>query len=254
MSYLSKMQKFHIILVLCFISLFASAQTKPITKAAKTATVAPKTAPKTGVKPPKETTYTKWSLRAGCNLSVVYLARNIKDDNNAPGFCGGINYEINNFMRVSTLYTHFRPINIEPTWLNVRANTYEMNLEMIARFPNKKTQLYPFVGLSYNTYDGFFTGQLDYLNLKEYYAANTVVKNRWLGLNLGTGIEHNFGILGIFLDYRMRIGKQEDATGVNIMDVCYTAGLKVRIPETKATKKFAQRFGTKNRFNLKTKN
>jgi hypothetical protein len=248
------MQKLSIFLVLCFLSIVTTAQTRPVTRTANTHTVAPKTIPKPLPKSAKETTYTKWSAKAGCNLSVVYLARNVKDDNNAPGFCGGITYEVNNFMRISTLYTHFRPINIEPTWLNVRASTYEMNLELVARFPNKRTQLYPFVGLSYNTYDGFFTGQADYLNLKEYYADNTVVKNRWLGLNLGTGIEHNFGILGIYLDYRMRIGKQEDAKGVNIMDVCYTAGLKVRLPETKGTKKFSQRFKTKNRFNLKTKN
>ena len=250
MYYLCRMQKFYLFLALCFLSMWAIAQTRPVTRPAKTATVAPKPAPKTT--PKKETTYTRWSAKAGANISVVYLARNVKDNNNAPGFCGGINYEVNNFIRVSTLYSYFRPINIEPTWLNVRASSYEMNLEMVARFPNRKTLLYPFFGVSYNTYDGFFTGELDYLNLKEYYAANSVVRNRWLGLNFGTGMEHNFGILGVFVDYRMRVGKQEEGIGINIMDVCYTGGLKVTFPEGKGFKKFSQRFRTRNRFNLKT--
>lgn len=231
-------------MVLCVLYTFGIAQTRPAPRTARTATVAPKT-----IKP-KETKYTKWSAKAGANISVVYLARNVKDNNNAPGFCGGINYEINNFLRVATLYSYFRPINIEPTWLNVRASSYEMNVEMVAHFPNKKTLLYPFVGVSYNTYDGFFTGQLDYLNLKEYYSANSMVRNRWFGLNFGTGIEHNFGLVGIFVDYRMRVGKQEDGIGVNIMDVCYTGGLKVRFPYGKGARKFSKIFRTHDRFNL----
>ncbi len=182
----------------------------------------------------KERPYTKWSAKAGANVSVIFLARNTKDNNNSPGVCGGLTYEVNNFVRVSTLYTQFRPINIEPTWYDINANSYEMNLEVMARFPNKKTLLYPFAGLSYNTFKGFFTGELDYLNLKEFYKSNTTIKNNWLGLNLGTGIEHNFGILGLFIDYRMRVGKQDGS--INIMDVCYTGGVKVRFPYGKIAK------------------
>ena len=199
-------------------------------KPAKTSTITPG-------KIEKERPFTRWSLKAGGNISVIYLARNVKDKNYEPGYCGGLTYEINNFVRVSTLYTRFRPLNIEPTWLDVKANTYEINLEMLAKFPNKKTLLYPFVGFSYNTFTGFFTGESDYLNLREYYAVNSTIKNQWLGLNLGTGLEHNFGIIGLFIDYRMRVGKQE--TAINIMDVCYTGGIKIRFPYGKLAKKLA---------------
>lgn len=185
----------------------------------------------------KERQFTRWSLKTGANISVIYLARNVKDKNNEPGFCAGITYEINNFIRIASLYTRFQPINIEPTWLNVKANTFEINLEMLARFPNQKTLLYPFVGFSYNTYTGFFTGESDYLNLREYYAVNSTIKNQWLGANLGTGLEHNFGIIGVFIDYRMRVGRQEKT--INIMDVCYTGGLKIRFPYGKIAKRIA---------------
>jgi hypothetical protein len=221
-------------MMLCSSSIFS--QVKKITNAAaKTNTI---TSKKTLNKEPK---YTRWSLKAGGNISVIYLARNVKEKNNEPGYCGGLTYEINNFVRVSTLYSRFQPINIEPTWLNVRANTYESNLEILARFPNQKTLLYPFIGVSYNTYTGFFTGQSDYLNLKEYYAVNSTIKNQWLGFNLGTGIEHHFGILGLFIDYRMRVGKQENA--FNIMDVCYTGGLKIRFPYGKLAKRISSASG-----------
>ena len=207
------------------------------TVAAKTKTITPAK--------PKEKLYIPWSIKVGGNTSVIFLSRNIKDRNNEPGFCGGLNYEINNLFRLSSLYSYFNPINIAPTWENVKASSFEINAEIVAHFPNKKTLLYPFVGLSYNTYKGFFTGKQDYLNLKEFYTPNSTVKNHWLGLNIGTGLEHNFGIIGLFVDYRMRIGKLDKV--FNIMDVCYTGGVKVRFPEGKAAKRF---FGTRNRYNI----
>lgn len=207
----------------------------------KTTAKAKTTTPKRN---PKETTYTKLSMKAGGSVSVIYLARNIKDNNNEPGYCGGLVYEVNNFVRLSGLYTYFKPINIEPTWYNVKASTMEANMEVLAKFPNKKTLLYPFFGFSYNTYNGFFTGQNDYLNLSEKYQTNTTVKNHWWGANLGTGIEHNFGILGLFLDYRMRVGRHEHM--INIMDVCYTGGLKIHFPYGRLAKTLSPR--TSDRF------
>lgn len=230
------------ILLVAFILLGSStifAQVKKVAKAGiATSTVAP-------TKLEKETPYTRWSLKMGGNISVIYLARNTKDKNNEPGYCAGATYEVNNFVRVSALYTRFNPINIKPTWFNVIANTYESNLEIIARFPNNKTLLYPFAGFSYNTFSGYFTGESDYLNLKEYYKVNSTVKSQWLGFNIGTGLEHNFGIVGLFIDYRMRIGKQE--TAFNIMDVCYTGGIKIRFPYGKVAKRISNS-GSRNRF------
>lgn len=221
-----------IIILLCvFLPMFNYAQTDKIITPAKSKTIPHKSSKQ------NEKEFSKISVKAGVNISVIYLARNIKEKNNEPGYCAGLLYDINGFVRLSGLYTRFQPINIEPTWYNVRANTFELNMELIAKFPNKKTLLYPFIGLSYNTYKGFFTGQQDYLNLLEYYKANSTIVNRWLGVNVGIGMEHNFGTLGLFVDYRMRVGKQEKA--FNIMDVCYTGGLKVRFPYGKVAKSIA---------------
>jgi len=193
----------------------------------------------------KEVRFTKWSIKAGANIGVLYLSRNTKDRNNEPGYSGGITRDVNDFVRVSGLYTYFKPFDILPTWEHVKGNTYEINLEIIARFPNKKTLLYPFVGLSYNTFSGFFTGKNDYLNLRNYYTINSTINNNWLGINLGSGLEHSFGILGLYIDYRMRIGKEEKA--FNIMDVCYTTGIKVRFPYGKLAKKYS---GINDRYNF----
>ncbi len=215
------------------------------TFAQRTVAVKTKTITSASVKP-KEKLFIPLSIKAGANLSVIFLARNVKENNNEPGYCFGGGYEVNNFFRVAALYSYFKPINIAPTWENIKANSIEINAEIVARFPNKKTLLYPFAGLSYNTFKGFFTGQQDFLNLKEFYTPNSRVTNNWLGLNLGTGLEHNFGIIGLFIDYRMRVGKQDKV--FNIMDVCYTGGVKIRFPYGEAGKRF---FGGKDRYNLK---
>jgi hypothetical protein len=222
--------KIHIIAFFCLVSLTLNSQTSSKPGIKKTKPLAPAK---------KEKEFSKLSIKGGFNISVIYLARNIKDNNNEPGYSGGITYRINDYIRVSGLYTKFKPINIEPTWLNVNANTIESNLEIMANFPNKQTLLYPFAGFSYNTYKGYFTGKQDYLNLIEYYPANSIVRNNWVGFNLGAGIEHNFGILGLYFDYRMRVGKQE--RGFNIMDVCYTGGVKINFPKNKIKSIFSTR-------------
>lgn len=171
---------------------------------------------------------TNFEAGAGIMGSVLYLSRNIKEDNDALGYTFVANYGGHKLLRYSIQYTYYKPINIEPTWYTIRANTFEFNTEILARFPNNKTYLYPFLGLSYNTFKGYFTGANDYLNLRETYRPNTNVINNWLGLNLGTGFEHAFGPVVIFFDYRMRIGR-ERGWSFNIMDVCYGGGLRVKL-------------------------
>lgn len=176
----------------------------------------------------KELEYTNLQVGAGVMGSVLYLSRNIKEDNDAKGITVVANYGGHKLLRFSAQYTRYVPINIAPTWYTIKANTIEANMEVMARFNNNKTFLYPFLGLSYNEFKGYYTGFNDYLNLREKYRPNSNIVNRWVGLNIGTGLEHSFGMLTIFCDYRMRVGKQEEG-GVNIMDVCYSAGLRLKL-------------------------
>jgi hypothetical protein len=186
-----------------------------------------------------EIEYTNLQVGAGMMGSVLYLSRNVKESNDAKGYTIVANYGGHKLLRFSAQYTHYVPINIAPTWYTIKANTIEANMEIMARFSNDKTFLYPFLGLSYNEFKGFYTGFNDYLNLREKYRPNTNIVSKWVGLNIGTGLEHSFNMLVVFADYRMRVGKQEEG-GVNIMDVCYSAGLRLKlfVPKFKHTKIF----------------
>lgn len=193
---------------------------------------------------------TNYQVGFGMMGSVLYLSRNIKEDNDAKGYVFTANYGGQNYCRVNVQYTQYKPINIEPTWYDIKANSIEANLEILARFKNEVTLLYPFVGFSYNTFKGYFTGIDDYLNLQERYKRNSTVKNSWLGLNIGTGLEHTFGPVVLFIDYRMRIGKTDNYASINIQDVCYGGGLRLKIYVPKNNQRKNKTFGSGNRYKL----
>jgi len=205
--------------------------------------------------PPKKKTKrefikTNYQVGAGMMGSVLYLSRNIKEDNDAKGYVITANYGGQNYCRINVQYTQYKPINIEPTWYDIKANTIEANLEILARFKNEVTLLYPFVGFSYNTFKGYFTGLDDYLNLQERYKRNSTVKSTWLGLNIGTGIEHAFGPVVLFFDYRMRLGKTDSFSNINVQDVCYGGGLRLKIYVPKSNHTRKKTFGSGNRYKL----
>lgn len=178
----------------------------------------------------KEEGMTNFQIGGGIMGSVLYLSRNIKEDNDALGYTINANYGGHKLLRFSVQYTKYFPINIEPTWYTIKANTIEANVEILARFKNNKTFLYPYGGISYNTFRGYFTGADDFLNLREKYEPNSYVSSYWLGLNVGTGMEHAIGrFIVLFVDYRMRVGKTEERAGFNIMDVCYSGGIRLKL-------------------------
>lgn len=180
----------------------------------------------------KEEKKNTFEIGGGIMSSVVYLSRNVNEGNDARGWTVMANYGDDRYLRVSLQFTKYFPIDIAPTWYDINATTAEFNIEKMVLFKNNKTILYPFLGLSYNTFKGYFTGFNDYLNLREKYTVNAIASTKWVGLNLGTGIEHAFGPIVIFMDYKMRVGQMEKPFGFNIMDVCYSAGVraKLRVP------------------------
>ena len=175
---------------------------------------------------------TNLALGGGITRSVLYLSRNVKEDIDAIGYTASLMYGGNKLTRTIVEYTYYRKINIEPTWYNIKAYSLEANVHFIARFKSKKAIFYPLFGLSYNVFSGFFTGENDFLRLIKLYTKNQQVTTRWVGLNAGTGFEYFFKPGSFFVDYKMRIGFTEGTSQFNIMDVCFSGGLRfnLRVP------------------------
>lgn len=189
----------------------------------------------------------RFGVGFGVTRSVLYLSRNIKEQNDANGFTGIITYHSRKNWRFTAEVTRFNTLNIEPTWLNIQAYTYELNAQLCAKFASSRTLFYPLFGLSYNTFRAYFTGVNDFMNLKAFYPVQSQVNTNWLGANVGAGMEHSFKGFSIFATYRMRVGKMERKNQFNIMDVCYGAGLRYDIKLPKSVNIFK---GTRGRYNL----
>jgi hypothetical protein len=195
----------------------------------------------------RELNPTQLGVGVGVTRSVLYLSRNIKEQNDATGYTASLTWHTHRNWRFCAEATKFNTINIEPTWQNIRAYNFELNAQLFARFNNINTLFYPIFGLSYNTFRAYFTGINDFMNLKEFYSPQTTVNTNWLGLNVGAGIEHRFRDITVFGTYRMRVGKMERKNQFNIMDVCYGAGIRYDIKMPNLFNIFK---GTRGRYNL----
>lgn len=200
------------------------------------------------IKPAKKSRPKTTNLGIGGSFtkSVLYLSRNVKENNDAKGNTISVVYGGSKIFRVSAEYTRFRTVHIAPTWFDIKAATYELNGHVIARFQTDKAYFYPIFGLSYNTFTGFFTGQNDFLQLKEKHKENTIVTTNWLGLNVGTGFEYKFKAISLYMDYKMRIGLA-DRKQLNIMDVCFHFGARYNLKVPSIYKIFS---GTRSRYFL----
>jgi len=191
---------------------------------------------------------TNLAISGSVTRSVLYLSRNVKEDNDALGYSFSLIYDGAKLFRMSFEYTRYNTINIEPTWYDIHASTAEVNGQIIARFRNNKAYFYPLFGVSYNIFSGYFTGRNDFLGVGEKYKSNTIVSTNWFGVNIGTGYEYRFKAVSLFMDYKMRVGKA-DRKQLNIMDVCYSFGLRYNLRVPSIYKIFS---GTKSRYLLDT--
>lgn len=210
-----------------------------------------KKVPKKNVKPEVKRYPSKTNLGVGLGLtrSVVYLARNVKPNNNATGLNVALVYGGSKLFRASFEYTRYLGMDIAPTWYNIKASTIELNMHILARFRSRNAYFYPLFGLSYNTFSGTYTGINDFLNLGSLYEKNQKVVTKWLGVNLGTGYEIYFKPGSFFLDYKMRVGMTEGYNKLNIQDVCVTAGLRFNLRVPSIYSLFIYR-GTRSRYLL----
>jgi hypothetical protein len=123
-------------------------------------------------------------------------------------------------------------------------------MHVLARFKKTKAYFYPLFGISYNSFSGYFTGLNDFLNLSDKYKKNEVAKTNWLGFNVGAGYEQYFKQVSVFGEYKMRVGNSDEKGQVNIMDVCFSFGVRYNL---KVPSIYRLVNGTKSRYLLDPK-
>ncbi len=189
---------------------------------------------------------TNFSFGAGYTNSAVFLQRNTLDNTKIQGFSGYLMYDLSRTLRLSTEYTRYNKTDIAPTWYNIHASTIEANLHILWR-SKSHLSFYPMAGLSLNIFKGYFTGLADYQNLTEKYKQNNEVVTRWMGLNMGVGMEYSINPIILFGTSKMRVGFSDGRSGLNIVDVCFSAGIRYNLRVPSLYRLFK---GTRNRYFL----
>lgn len=199
------------------------------------------------VKPTPEPPNTDLTFGASFTRSVLFLARNTRERNDAAGITLNGTYGGNRPFRASLEYTLYRSIDIAPTWYNIRASTLEFNGQAVFR-SKSNIGFYLLAGFSYNVFKGYFTGKNDYLNLQTLYGSQQNITTRWLGFNTGVGFEYTVKRVVMFGAYKMRVGRSEGFKDVNVQDVCFSAGVRYvfKVPALRRLLK-----GPRNRYFLK---
>ena len=189
---------------------------------------------------------TNLSIGIGITNSAVFLQRNTLDDGNVKGLTGCATYDLSKIFRVSLDYTRYNELNIAPTWYNIHASTVEMNLYVLWH-SKENLCFYPLTGLSLNRFEGYFTGLDDYQHLSDKYRKDRDITTLWLGVNAGLGFEYMIKPIIIFGSYKMRIGYSNGSSQLNIVDVCFSFGVRYNLRVPSFYKLFR---GTRNRYFL----
>src|SRR5690349_264295 len=93
------------------------------------------------VPPPKKPyNVSRLGIGVGRARSVLFLMRNIKQDNEAHGWDVSLAYNLSRVMKITSNYTWYRPIDIAPTWYGVEGRTFEVNVNWLFTFPDGRTR------------------------------------------------------------------------------------------------------------------
>ena len=96
----------------------------------------------------------RFGFGLGYARSVLYLTRNVNNNNDAKGLNAILTYEKGNYFRTTFEYTYYGSIDIKPTWIGVKARTFELNMNIISKSKSENFYFYPIAGLSYNIFKG----------------------------------------------------------------------------------------------------
>lgn len=199
------------------------------------------------IKPPKShPSSTNLGIGMGLTNSAVFLQRNTLDEDNILGLTGCLTYDASKLLRVSVDYTRYQKVDIQPTWYNIRASTLEANVYVLW-YSKGGLCFYPIAGLSYNVFKGYFTGQADFQHLTSRYSSNREITTRWIGVNTGVGMEYPIKPFAIFGSFKLRTGFSEGWSQLNIVDVCFSAGIRYNLKAPSLYKLFK---GTGHRYYL----
>lgn len=169
-------------------------------------------------------------IGAGGLLTSLNFFKNAQKFTYYPAVSVRAYYQPKGYIRFMVDYSSLvQPANIIPTWLNVKSTYVDMDAHLLMHFYNSgnsnKSIVYFIMGVSAQSWKGYYTGIDDYNSSVLKIEANTNYKTVYFGGNVGFGFEYKFATrLGLYGEIRFRITDTD--VGFGLSDVCYGVGLK----------------------------
>lgn len=180
---------------------------------------------------------TRFFILAGASWAAIDLARY---NDNVPklGINGRLYGYLTSNVRLAGEYTYTLPHNDDQTWLNIKAQSYELNIHINGIVTKTNLGFYAFSGACMQQWKGEFTGLNDLKGYSRIITPGTTDSyTSFLG-NFGCGFEKNFRYLGLYGEFKFRLGEGDANVRIRINDVVYGVGLKANIPTRKLGKLF----------------
>ncbi len=166
----------------------------------------------------------------GASYSSVNIHRNYSQNPYKFGWNARVCWELAGSMRITGEYTSMPLFQVTPTWLNVKNRVVELNVNYLARIKDQKALFYTISGIYYQSWNGFYTGQEDFTLAKNVFTPQQQYTNKYLGVNLGLGIERAFRYVQVFAEFKYRFSETDADKVFGITDALYNAGVKIKLP------------------------
>lgn len=168
------------------------------------------------------------SVGAGFIKTSLNYYKNAQENTYFTGHGFRLMFQPNETFRVAANFSTVNSVNIQPTWLNVRNNFYDLDAHFMMHFMDKRNIAYFIMGASAQYWNGFYTGLVDYNQFKLNAPANKVYESWYYGAKIGMGVEIKvYGPISGYGEFIFRVSNTD--VGAGISDVVYGLGLKMNL-------------------------
>ena len=177
----------------------------------------------------------KYFIGAGASLSTINMNREPEGHaRRGMNFKAGIKFSP--VFRITSEYTNQFAYSIEPAWKLIHSQSYELSANLLANLVDANASFYTITGLSFQHWRGHFTGVDHYFQLVDLGRTPKDFSTNWGSVIVGCGFEKIIDRFSFFAEFKYRISKKQENVPLNIIDACYTTGLKYSFNNSHSSK------------------
>ncbi|TND09409.1 MAG: hypothetical protein FD123_1215 [Bacteroidetes bacterium] len=171
----------------------------------------------------------KLCLGAAFDYSVINNRKEVRGQYK-PGINLRMMYLTRSFFGISAEYTHHVKHNTVPALRNITSWNADLNGHFICNIGESDLKFTALFGVDYLRWEGTYVGPSLNDNNKYYYGM--ILRNRWIGANMGCGFSHDITkrVHG-FGEFKVRMATEGKDDLFGVADASFNFGVRVNILE-----------------------